>query len=301
MFHEGPIAEKKVPIAKLSEVMSLARIMVAMDFSATSDQALEYALSLARRHGSRIYLAHVITVDAMMAPELMASWEEKQRFAARNALEKLLDSGRLLGVPYDVLVEKGAVWPTIEGLIKKNEIDLLVVGTHGMGAVQKIVIGSTAEEIFRKTRVPVLTVGPKVDNGPFYEMELKSILFATDFGPGTEKEGAYAFFLAQEHRSRLTLLHVMHGVKQESEKGKEEIREELKELVPSDELHCLPTFRVVAGDPVEEILRISREARANLIVIGAKGRKGLAAGHTPASKAYKVVCGAQCPVLTIRS
>jgi nucleotide-binding universal stress UspA family protein len=45
----------------------------------------------------------------------------------------------------------------------------------------------------------------------------------------------------------------------------------LKELVPSDEMHCLPTFREVAGDPVEEILRISREARANLIVIGAKG------------------------------
>ena len=300
MLQEGPIAEKKVPRAKTGEILSLARILVAMDFSPTSDQALEYALSLARRHGSRIYLAHVITVDPMMAPELMASWEEKQRFAAKNALEKILDSGRLLGVPYDVLVEKGAVWPAIEGLIKKYEIDLVVAGTHGMGAIQKIVIGSAAEEIFRKTRVPVLTVGPKVDDEPFYEMELKSILFATDFGPGAEKEAAYAFFLAQEHRSRLTLLHVMHGMKQADEKEKEEIREELKELVPSDELHCLPAFRVVQGDPVEEILRISRETRANLIVIGAKGRKGLA-GHVPASVAYQVVCGARCPVMTIRS
>jgi hypothetical protein len=42
----------------------------------------------------------------------------------------------------------------------------------------------------------------------------------------------------------------MHGMKQADEKEKEEIREELKELVPSDELHCLPTFRVVKGDPV---------------------------------------------------
>jgi nucleotide-binding universal stress UspA family protein len=80
----------------------------------------------------------------------------------------------------------------------------------------------------------------------------------------------------------------------------EAIKEEMQELIPAGDLHCLPTFRVANGHPVEEILKASQEVRANLVIIGAKQRKGLA-GHVPASTAYKIVCGARCPVLTIRS
>ncbi|MGA2428418.1 MAG: universal stress protein [Candidatus Acidiferrum sp.] len=300
MIREHQAAPQETPKANPSEPISLARIMVATDFSPTSDRALEYALSLARRHGSRVYLAHVITVDPMTAPELMDSSEEKQRLRAKTAFEDIAASGRVLGVPVEVLTENGSIWPTLEALVEKYEIELLIVGTHGVGAVQKVLIGSTAEQIFRKARVPVLTVGPRADEEPFYEMELKSILFATDFGPGVDREAAYAFFLAQEHRSRLTLLHVTHGRNPVGEREMEAIKEEMQELIPAGDLHCLPTFRVANGHPVEEILKASQEVRANLVIIGAKQRKGLA-GHVPASTAYKIVCGARCPVLTIRS
>jgi nucleotide-binding universal stress UspA family protein len=300
MIQEGQVTTDKTQNVGPTEAISLARIMLATDFSPNSDRALEYALSRARRHGSRIYLAHVIDADPMMAPEVMASWGEKQQLAAKNALDQIEASGRMMGVPFEILVERGPVWPTLEALIAKHKIDLVVVGARGIGAVQKLLIGSTAEQIFRQTRVPVLTVGPRTDDEPFYEMEFKTILFSTDFGPEVDREAAYAFFLAQEHRSRLTVLHVTHGKKPVGEREKEAITEEMQELIPAGELHCLPVFRVVNGDPAEEILKVSQETRANLILIGAKKRTGLA-GHAPTSKAYKVVCGARCPVLTIRS
>jgi len=276
--------------------ISLARILVATDFSETSDRALEHALSLARTYNSRIFLAHVIPVDLMMAPELAEASREQMRRAAREGMERILTSGRFFGVPHEEFIEEGYLWPNIEDLIKKHEIDLLALGTHGMGLIRKLLIGSRAEEIFRQARIPVLTVGPAVEREPFYEIELKNILFATAFGMGVARQAAYAFSLAHEHHSRITLLHVQQHLYQE-----QVIINRLQELVPPvPDLHCLPWFRVEWGDPVNEILRVAGQIRADLIVLGAKTRKGLP-GHVPHTKAYQVVCGATCPVMTIKS
>jgi nucleotide-binding universal stress UspA family protein len=171
--------------------------------------------------------------------------------------------------------------------------------------VRKVLIGSVAEEIFRKARVPVLTVGPSTETEPMYELEFKNILFATDFGRSAEREAEYAFSLAQEHCSRLRLAHVFphpdsHG-EGVSALEKEKIVAQLRELVPSGtELHCKLDFEVAVGEPVEQILQIAAEVKADLIVMGAKRRETLA-GNVPHTKAYRVVCGARCPVLTVRS
>src|SRR5215469_10246468 len=188
--------------------VSLAKILVATDFSKSSDRALEHALSLARTYNSRIFLVHVIPVDLMMAPELAEASREKMRRAAREGMEKILTSGRFFGVPHEQIIEEGYLWPNIEELIKKHEIDLLVLGTHGLGAVRKLLIGSSAEEIFRQASIPVLTVGPDVWHEPLYGIELKNILLATTLEQGAVRQATYAFSLAQQHRSKLTLLYV---------------------------------------------------------------------------------------------
>lgn len=296
MIQEHETNQETMPRTSAGGSVSLANILVATDFSETSARALEQALSLARQYNSRIYLIHVIPVDLMMAPELAEASREKMRSAAQQGMERILASGIFCGVSHEEIIVEGSLWPSIDALIKKLGIDLIVVGAHGKGFIQKLLIGSSAEEIFRQARVPVLTVGPAVWREPFYGVELKNILFATAFGPGAERQAAYAFSLAQEHRSRLTLLHVQQQPDEE-----QAIVHQLRELIPSGvELHCLPLFRVEQGLPVNKILRVAEDTQANLIVIGAKSRKALA-GHVPHTKAYQVVCGASCPVLTIKS
>jgi nucleotide-binding universal stress UspA family protein len=277
-------------------LVSLRKILVATDFSETSDRALEHALSLARTYNSKIFLVHVIPVDFMMAPELVEGTLEKMRRSAREGVERLRAANRFFAVPHEEIIKEGPLWPNLEGLIEKLDIDLIVVGTHGIGTVKKLLIGSSAEQIFRQAHIPVLTIGPDVWREPLYGIELKNILFATAFGLGAERQANYAFSLAQQHRSRITLLHVKHDAGQE-----QAIVNQLKELVPvATDLHCLPLFRVERGNPVKQILRVAGDMQADLIVLGAKTRKGLA-GHVPHTKAYEVVCGASCPVLTIKS
>jgi nucleotide-binding universal stress UspA family protein len=282
-------------------------ILVATDFSPASDQAIEYAASLARRYGSAIYVTHVITLDGypLISPEYAAMSLKKKHAEVQTQFRQILKSGELTGIPFKTVAKEGNLWPTIEESIKIFDIDLVIVATHGAGAVEKMLIGSSAEEIFRKAKVPVLTIGPVTAKDPWYEMEFKNILFATDFGKSAEREAEYAFSLAQEHRSRLTLLHVFPNPEAV---GKEQLIEmehsfyaQLRELVPvATEMHCKVEVRVVFGEPTEQILRIANETKAELIVMGAKARKSLA-GNVPHTKAYRVVCAAHCPVLTIRS
>lgn len=304
-------AETKVLEGKIlleSKMVRLTNILVGMDFSAASERALDYAMALARRYESRIYLVNVITSDAnvMLAPELMSLAHEREIREAQEKMGEILISGKLRDVPHETVIEHGSLWPTIEALIGKYQIDLVVVGTEGVGGLQKMLLGSGAEQIFRQAKCPVLTVGPAATGGAPKEIEFKNILFATDFGIGAEREAEYAFSFAQEHQANLTLLHVVKHAADYSEEGlalkRDAVTQELGELVPiGGEVWCKPTFRMKLGDPVEEILCVAREMKADLVVIGAKRGKGLAAGHTPNTVAYKIVCGAPCAVLTVRS
>jgi len=299
------VAEPKAKI-ELGKRVSLTKILVTTDFSEVSDRALDYAIAVARRYDARIYLAHVITPDPFQfaEPQLAQAAYEKVRQAAEEGITDILISGKLRGVPHEVLMEEGNVWPTLERLIIEHEIDLVVCGTHGRGKVQKILIGSVAEEIFRQADAAVLTVGPAVKGDLKREIELSHILFATDFGPGAEKAAAHAFSLAQEHHASLTLLHVIESAAAYTEGTVARQQEinivRMKELLPAcSESWCKPEFRVTFGNAVEEILIAVKESKADLIVMGAKARRSLA-GHVPLTIAYNVVTKASCPVLTVR-
>jgi len=299
----GTAAKRVLPDKKIL----LSRILVATDFSPFSSRALDYAISFARRYDSHIFLTHVISPDAypLAAPEVTVRLVNSQRREAEDRIQEMLYSGRLKDIPYDILVEEGALWPALHNVIERKRIDLVVVATHGMGAVQKLVIGSGAEQIFRQCVVPVLTVGPGVGRHGEPDITFKHILFATDFGLGSDREAAYAFSLGQEHDATVTLFHALRHLDDYSEDGlilrREAVKHQLQDLVPSGaEVWCNTQFRMAVGEPATEILRFAQENNVDLIVMGAKARAGLA-GHVPGTKAYKVVSSAHCPVLTVRS
>ncbi len=284
----------------------LTNIMVLTDFSAVSDLAVEYALALARRYDARLYLTHIISPDAYMLaePGLAELTYQQMRQAAEQSIADILISGKLRGVPHEVLLYEGALWPTVERLIEVQEIDLVVTGTHGRGDMKKVVIGSVAEEVFRQAGCPVLTVGPQARKQPPHEVGLNDVLFATDFGAGAARAAQYAFSLAQEHGARLTVLHVVEEVRGHTREEEERLCkvniQHMKQFMPpGSENWCKVEFRVAFGAPVEEILGEARETNADLIIMGAKTRKTLA-GHAPLAVAYNVVAKAKCPVLTVR-
>jgi len=292
---------------KADKKVALTKIMVLTDFSEVSNLALQYALALARRYDARIYLTHVLSPDSyqLAEPGLAEMTYQRLRQGAEQGIADILISGRMRGVPHEVLLCEGSIWPTVEELIQKHEIDLVVTGTHGRGQMTKMLVGSVAEQIFRQAGCAVLTVGPRVKSEAPHEVELQNILFATDFGRGAQRAAEYAFSLAQEHGARLTVLHVIEEAAAYTLEGEKRLRElsveRMKKFMPPESDNwCKTEFRATFGEATEEILQQARETKAELIVMGAKARKNFA-GHAPQAVAYNVMAKATCPVLTVRS
>ncbi len=292
--------------ADSSTLIRLRKILWATDFSPFSEAALLYALAIARRYGAQIYLAHVIWEDAfqMVVPEAVASMLKEAERHVENQMARLLVSGRFRGISHQVLILRGEIWPALSAMIEKHEIDMLIIGTHGRTDMRKLLLGSVAEQIFRLASCPVLTVGPRASGKVPEETELRQILYATDFAPTSGFAAAYALSLAQEHQAHLTLLHVMqegaHPSPEMAARMKESLTGQLRGLVPPEAaLWCEPEATLEFGPPAEGILKAAQDRHADLIVLGVR-RPGNLFGLLPPAIAYKVVCQAECPVLTVR-
>ena len=164
--------------------------------------------------------------------------------------------------------------------------------------LEKVLLGSVAEEIFRQALCPVLTVGPRSSLRPKKPAELSRILYATDFSPESLAATPYAISLAREHRAQLILLHSM-----KSSEAASALRHTLRDLVPfGADLRCQPDCVVECGAPANKILEVSEGHEADLIVLGVHGADGHLARimHFVSSDAYRIVTQAKRPVLTVR-
>jgi nucleotide-binding universal stress UspA family protein len=298
--------EDKDVVQLAQKRVNLVNILVPTDFSPSADSALAYAMTLAKRYDSRIYLAHVLTpnVYAAAPAEVALPMHGALRQAAEERMAEVLISGRLREVPHEVILEEGVLWPAIERLIAKYEIDFIVAGTHGARKLEKVMLGSGAEEILRHAACPVMTVGPRFSSGSAPSAEWKNILLAADLQRRSEKAASYALAFAQEFQAHVTLLHIIEQAPRSTDLELPEKREaalqRLAQLVPQNTTPwCEPEFLVEFGPPAEAILRTAKSRCADLIVMGAKTRHRFGS-HNPYTTAYRVLSDAKCPVLTVR-
>jgi nucleotide-binding universal stress UspA family protein len=287
--------------------ISLKNILYATDFSPAAAAALPYVKGLSKQYDATVHAVHVRfpatypIVGPEMMPQVIEAAEEQAKFEAQELHEMLAN------IPHDVSVIEGVLWPTITDMVREKNIDLIVIGTRGRTGVGRALLGSVAEEIFQRAPCAVLTVGPHISKDSERRLEMKEILYATDFSPESLNALPYAVSLAQEHQARLTVLHVTGeqevGELVHAENYVESTKRRLRELVPSAaKAWCEPNFRVEQGPVAKKILEVATALGADLIVLGIDGAAGhrSTALHLFRPTAHYVVTQAECPVLTVR-
>ncbi|MCA9058412.1 MAG: universal stress protein [Planctomycetaceae bacterium] len=149
-------------------MITLDRVLVATDFSDYSRPALDYGSAIAARFGAQLHLLHVVADPAMLIPESHAFTVEAMQAQsealvedAKKRLTELPGDGWDDGKPVIREVRTGAVFLEIIDYARTQEIDLLVIGTHGRSGLMHVLMGSVAEKIVRKSPCPVLTVKPE--------------------------------------------------------------------------------------------------------------------------------------------
>jgi nucleotide-binding universal stress UspA family protein len=295
----------------ISTPAKVRNILYLTDFSEPSEAALPFATTLGRGYGARVYALHVLLLAPYpyMTPGVTAAALKAEKENAQREMQCV--ESRLAGLEHRTLVERGIkVWPAVRRAIEDDDVDLIVLGTHGRTGAEKLLLGSVAEEIFRRSPVPVLTIGPGVRSSVHNGGRFRRVLFATDFTPESLAGAPYAVTLARENQARLLLLAVMRKPDSTNECDNRlfeisvaEAMHRLYEIVPQNvKLELSPEVAVEYGEPAECIVQVARRHGADLIVLGvrdAAGRIG-AATHLERATAHKIVAQAPCPVLTVR-
>ena len=279
--------------------VSFKNILLATDLSPDSERALQFAQAFAREHAA-VHTLHVSGVDnyQLLCPEAFATTFNTAR--DYHSSTKVL-RGLLEGLPSEVPLHGSHVCEVIADVAARNEIDLLILGTHGRKGLQKLLFGSVAEEVFRAVNCPVLTVGSDVampdPDGP----AIKHVLLATDCNPNSLAP-SYAAGLCQRFAAGLIGLYVAE--KDDNPRGDRPSRPETGLLAIAPEIRDLKQraeFTVEYGDPAAKILQVAAERDADLIVLGAHAPRDVrTASHLPWATASRVISDAACPVLTVR-
>ncbi len=287
---------------KLSR-LAIRKILFATDFSTESRNAFKCAIFLAKRYESKLLLAHALSEETCLAAgELWPTLIDGAQRNAEKSMAELEQTEDLHSLPHEVLMQTGETWEVLSRVVSDQNVDLIVMGTHGSGGIDKLMLGSTAEKVVRHATCPVLTVGPLV--GLLSRERFGKILYATDFSAGSLRALTYALSLAAEDRAALTLLHIIETQPEweaELADWKRLDCERLSQLVPTDiDLPSQPEIEVEVGAAAEVIVRLADSRNAELIVMGSHSG-GAMATHLPWTTLHQVLQHAHCPVLTVRA
>ncbi|MFP4218585.1 MAG: universal stress protein [Salinarchaeum sp.] len=145
------------------------RILIPTDGSEPAEHAIPTGIDLAAAHDATVYAIYVVepvplggyAAGMSAASSEHSAYTEQQEEEAEAALDIVSNAGREADVDVVETIKYGEPDEAIVTYAETNDIDLIVMGTHGRSGADRLVIGSVAEKVVRGSSVPVLTVGPE--------------------------------------------------------------------------------------------------------------------------------------------
>ncbi len=299
--------------------MNIKKILWASDGSKESDSALRYATFLAEKFGAEILSIFVseihfpITSLFPVQEDVIMDIVEKTEKRFENRFIRVSKRLKEKGIISTFKIVRGG---TVEGIIKAvkvNGCDLIVMGKHGQGFVERAIIGSNTAKVLRKSPVPVLSVKGK---GKKSISKIENILVPVDVSDDTESAILSSLELAEIFNASVTLLYVFwldekvydispSLVKKFIEKSHQKLDQianlnKKKFLKANKRSKLTLSTEVIHGvSPALAIRDYANRNKFDLIIMNTHGRKGIKR-IVLGSEAEKVIREAPCPVLVFR-
>ncbi|MGH7909167.1 MAG: universal stress protein [Thermodesulfobacteriota bacterium] len=295
----------------------MARILFATDFSDDAACAQEHAMSLATAWDATLDVLHVLEAPAWLnADAATIAVVEQARKDAAGRLELVHDHMARSGISSTIRQVVGKPNEHICLAAREKGADLVVLGLQGRTHLLYGLIGSTAERVVKDGPCPVLAVpGLRDETGKpsaaSPRVPIRHILAPLDFSSPSLNAVEYAIQLAHGLGATLTLMHVLEPVSYDLDCGLGLIEQEgrkrdhwnrqlteLRDLVTSSGLTA--AVEISGGIPSDAILASALRHRADLVVMGTHGRRGLSDWRF-GSVADAVLRRATCPILTVKT
>ncbi len=250
----------------------MKKILVPTDFSEQANIALKAAAGIARKSSAEIILLHIIDLphEAMDmiqpgydVPEIMFFKEHAEAKLTQTSL-----SEELSGLNVSQILKLGRTFDEVTEVAKANNIDLIVMGSHGASGFKELFIGSNTEKVIRTSEIPVLAI-----KGDETEVSFNKVVFANDFTEETARgfqkivdflklNGSTPHFLMVNTPNNFKPTHVA-----------EELAHAFLKQFNLDDYE----FSIYNDLDIEKgILNFAERVDADLIAMGTHGRKGFA-------------------------
>ena len=293
-------------------MLSIDRILWPTDFSQGSGHAFPHAAALAQWHDAELHVLNVREGEAELRQDMAEQFP-----LSTGRLGNLLNTADPPSQPIDLealslqqeQVDAPSPAEAIVSYAKEHDVDLIVAGTHGRRGLQRMLIGSVAEEVLRAAPCPVLTV--RAGEEPASAWNVRNILAPVDFSEESTTAVRHAKELALTYGAQITLLHAVEEVMYPSAYGMEmadvpgpEVMERVERSLADmarEEIgyeHVL--VETAIGYAPSVILDYEDEHDVDLIVIATHGRTGLER-LLLGSVAERIIRRASVPVFVVKS
>jgi len=282
----------------MQQMTTPRQIVVATDFSPASNAAVRVATTMAQVFKVKVTLLHVFEYVPNHRYPVAVGWMvEIIRRDIRRKLEGTKNTLRQSGIETETrMLEGGNPARQILSFIQVCESPLLVMGTHAVAGMERFLLGSTAEEVLRQIKWPVITVGPLVASGMESHAGVRRILFATDFSETSLTVIPFMLALQQSSGAQLRVLHVSgdHMSEKEENKQFDAVRNALHAAQGAE-------YITLHGDNISQaVVNEAERYPADLLVLGIR-RATEPAAHLAPKIAFQIVAAAPCAVLTVAS
>jgi len=272
----------------------MKRIIVPIDFSAHSKNALEVAAILAKRFDAQLVLFHMIGVsESVLSKSELEEQEEVDYYLqlAKKRLRSFLDEPYLKNLTIKTIIQNLRDFSEVAKVASEKRADLIVMGSHGASKLKSFFVGSNTEKVVRTSDIPVLVIKRRHET-----FDIKKIILATNLEPESIPAFHKASALAKKLNAELLLVYVNTiGVVFQSnsqiQKRIVHFNQALEENVP---VEIYNDYTIEEG-----IYAYAKNMEADVVAIPTHGRQGLAHFFL-GSIGENFANTAQLPVLTLK-
>jgi nucleotide-binding universal stress UspA family protein len=306
----------------VTSMPGLKKVLFPTDFSEMANQALPYAIKMAKVSGAELIMLHAITLyehdpndPEHHFPSLQTYCSEVTE-AAENGfqvcIERIGDSG--VNVRKAIVQGISPHAAILEFVRDEGDIGLIVMSTHGRSGLSHVLLGSVAENVIRYADCPILvTKHPEHEfiDPETGEVHIRKILFPVDFSEASMRPITFLKFIAGIGNAEITVFHSVDievppiyyasgidSILQLDPQLNERVIQKMKDQVGSKLEGFAVEYEVQEGRAVDRIREYAADNEIDLIIMGAAGSHGIG-DFLFGSTAARVIQKAVCPVLTV--
>ena len=273
----------------------MKRILIPTDFSDHAEHALRVAAQIAKKNNGEVILLHMLELPGQAGDALGSGHNIPELMFFKNKaiekLEELMDADFLDGIEVSEIVQFEKAFDGIVNIAKKNDVDLIVMGSHGASGFQELFIGSNTEKVVRFSDIPVLVIKKETAN-----FNVDKFVFASDFCDEIKKPFEKVIDFANKFDAELHLVMVNTPNNFRTTAQSDKI---LSDFVSNFQINKFSTHIYNDISREKGILNYANAVNADLIGISTHGRKGISHFFN-GSISEDIVNHAKRPVITFK-